>query len=102
MSKKKAGQILILAVVFKPGEEPRPYIVWNELKAFQEIVDGHIETVRINDEIVLVCDEEGRLKGKTIQHIEGIGEFAGTVFICGVDGDEFTDVPKDFARAYVR
>ena len=82
-------------LIKQPGEPWEVSDVRNTLEGFQEAVGGYIETYTVDPErgLVLICDEEGRLNGK--EHnltIEGI-EFVGTLLLCGVDGDEFTDVP---------
>ena len=49
--------------------------------------------VKIASDCAVICDEEGRLKGK--EHcckIAGV-DFVGTVVLCGVSGDEFADLP---------
>ena len=75
----------------------------NTLKALQEAVGGYIETVTLCSDLVVICDEEGRIKGKP--HCCNIGgvDFCGTVILAGVDGDEFADIPcgyGDFKRLF--
>ena len=56
---------------------------------------GYIETLTLENlhGLVLVFDEEGRIKGKEPNlTIEG-EEIVGTVVLCGRDGDEFAPVP---------
>lgn len=64
----------------------------NNLETMQTIVGGYIETVTIGD-VVAICDEDGRLKGKPYNCNWNGHELVGTVVFCGVDGDEFTDHP---------
>lgn len=64
----------------------------NTLEAFQEAVGGYIETITIFDGIVLVCDEEGALKGRTPScNVLGC-EIVGDWLLVGADEDEFTDL----------
>ena len=37
--------------------------VTNDLKSFQNIVGGYIETVTMTSDAVIICNEEGRLMG---------------------------------------
>ena len=47
-------------------------------------------------DLVVICDDEGRLKGKPwCCNISGV-DFVGTVILCGVAGEEFTDLPLDW------
>jgi len=63
----------------------------NNLHNLQNFVDGYIETVTLTPNTVLVCNEEGRLLNLPYNcTIDGI-RFYGNVFVCGVDGDEFSD-----------
>lgn len=77
----------------QPDEAPRQIFVPNELHALQELVGGYIEVVQLTQDLAIICDEEGRLKGQPFNcEIVGIG-FVGTILMVGVDGEDFTDVP---------
>ena len=71
------------------------------LEILQKHVDGWIETVTLPGGIVIICDEEGRLKGKphncTVfpQNMAARVSFAGDIIVCGADGEEFADIPID-------
>lgn len=69
----------------------------NTLEAMQAEVGGYIETVTVCSDLVIVCDEEGLLKG--LPHNTNLlgADFYGPIFFCGVKGDEFCDVPKGIA-----
>lgn len=47
----------------KAGYDPEIVDIENTLPALQDVVGGYIETVSFGKYLV-VCDEEGRLKGK--------------------------------------
>ena len=65
----------------------------NDLKTLQSIVGGYIEAVPVGDGVVVICDEEGRLKGKPYNcTINGIS-FVGTIILCGDGEEDFTDYP---------
>lgn len=66
----------------------------NELEALQQAVGGHIETVTIATDCCLIVDEEGLLKGKPVNKLAStILPIVGDALVCGVDGDEFCDIP---------
>lgn len=72
----------------------------NSLKALQEAVGGRIETVTIFENIVLICNEEGRLKNMPF-NCELLGaDFVGPILIAGIEGDEFCSLsnPKVIAK----
>lgn len=83
----------ISVLIKEPGKKPRHVAISNTLENLQKTVGGYIEVVTIASDCAVICDEEGRLKGK--EHcceIAGV-DFVGTVILCGVDGEEFTDLP---------
>lgn len=93
----------INVITKQPGQMFRTGQMKNELEALQAEVGGYIETVTFNiplinnplrhERIVVVCDEKGRLKGYEPNcRISGV-DFYGPIIICGVDGEEFADVP---------
>lgn len=70
----------------------------NDLKAIQESIGGHFETVRLIDDAVLLVDEEGLLKGLSINVIASCithRHIVGPALAVGVDGEEFCDLPDD-------
>ena len=77
-----------------PGQMPEVIDVENDGDAIRAELGGYMEAVTIAEDLVILCDEEGRLKGKAPNmKIAGVG-FVGTILIVGVDGEEFCDVPK--------
>ncbi len=85
-------------VIIKRADEPIGHktAVSNTLKNLQNHVGGHIECVPIATDLVIICNEEGRLKNLPFNcRICGIG-FVGDIIIAGVDGEEFSDVPITF------
>lgn len=90
-------------IIKEPGGVPRHVNVSDTLENLQKTVGGYIETVTLFSDLVAICDEEGRIKGKPhCCNICGV-DFCGTVILAGVDGDEFADIPcayADFKRLF--
>lgn len=90
-------------IIKEPGRVPRHVNISNTLENLQKTVGGYIETVTLCSDLVVICDEEGRIKGKPhCCNICGV-DFCGTVILAGVDGDEFADIPcgyGDFKRLF--
>jgi hypothetical protein len=76
------------------GGKARHETIKNDLQTMQKIVGGHIEAVTVKDGLVVICDEEGRLKGKPETMVFEGQIFVGDLVICGADGEEFADVPR--------
>lgn len=77
----------------------------NTLEAFQARVGGDIEAVHLNDDLVAVCNEDGKLEElpPVALLLSPDGSIAydalcGPVVICRVEGDEFTDIQPGDAR----
>lgn len=89
----------INVIIKKPGLPPHFATVRNELPYLQAVVGGYIEMVKVTTDCVIICNEEGRLMNLP-RNCELCGvDFVGTVLICGVDGEEFTDVPDGTRQA---
>lgn len=101
MSGLKENQILV--VVKEPGKEPRVEPLFdNTLEAFQKAVGGYIEAVTIADDLVVICNEEGRLLRLPINtRVAGI-TFVGTVIAVGVNGDEFASLQSSHVPTVLR
>ena len=90
------------AIRKKPGCEPELIDIDNTLAALQQEVGGYIETVSIAD-VVIICNEEGRLCGLPYNcRFVGV-DFVGTILVVGRNKDEFCDVPEaDFLIYHLR
>jgi len=84
-------------IIKEPGKAGHVIEVKNELEELQRIVGGYIEAVPLFPNLVVICNEDGRLQGLPYNcEICGI-IFVGTILLAGVDGPEFDDVPMEFA-----
>lgn len=87
---------MISALLKRPGEMPRHVNISNSLEALQKNVEGYIETVTITTDLVVICNEEGRLRNLPYNCTICGHDFVGTILIVGRDGDEFADLPVDW------
>lgn len=73
----------------KPGAAAYEQIVIeNTLESFQEQVGGYIEVHPFNgDGLVVVCDEEGKLKRKGFTAMINGQKYVGTILIAATDRD---------------
>jgi len=95
----------IKCIVKRPDEQ-FGHVTWisDSLKNLQNTVGGYIETVTLDNGVVLICNEEGKLRDMpynfTLRRMRGVvtiqNAIFGTVIACGADGDEFADIPIDF------
>lgn len=66
----------------------------NELRPLQQEVGGYLESVTLAEDVCVLCDEEGRLKGKPYNTTVCGVSFVGTVLIVGVAGEELADLTE--------
>lgn len=85
-------------VVKNVGEQAKVMEIKNELKPIQQIVEGYIEILPLSDGILMVCNEEGKLKDLPVNfelNINGHTDFiVGNVLFVGrndMDFDSLSD-----------
>lgn len=85
----------IRVLIKEPGKAAEMRTIENTLEALQKIVGGYIETVTMFADLVVICNEEGRINAMPF-NCELLGvDFFGTIILAGVDGEDFGDSPKD-------
>lgn len=87
----------INVITKRPGGKPASVWVIPSLENLRAYVGGYIETVTLADDLVVICNEEGRLMG--LPHnctICGV-DFCGDIIIAGVDDEDFAHIPLPFA-----
>ena len=80
----------------EPGKDPRTMVIPNALGMLQQLVDGYIETHTLTDGLVMIVNEEGKLKGLEPNfYVAALDDtILGTAIFCGEDGEEFTDIDE--------
>lgn len=64
----------------------------NELEDLQEYVGGYIEAHTLGRDLVVICNEEGRIDGLAPNCTVCGVDFVGPVIMCSPKGDEFSDI----------
>ena len=98
-----SGKIKVVAQ--NPGEISRIVTIPNTLEALQELVGGYIEPHHICGSLVLVMDEDGRLKGlpENVRCVQ-YGTIVGPVFITADQDEDFRSLTTEeiqTARAWL-
>lgn len=78
----------------RPGKAWEAIEVENELKPLQQEVGGYLESFTFAEDACVLCDEEGRMKGKPYNTTVCGVSFVGTVLIVGVAGEDFSDLTE--------
>lgn len=88
-----------IRVLYKPVDGPAEIrTIPNTLKAVQGLVEGYFQPVRLFGPVVVIVNEEGLVRGMKKNEFAGMRYF-GPWFVCGADGEDFTDVPDLFLDA---
>lgn len=77
-------------ILVNPGQPAVVTTLPNTLKAAQRAVGGYIECVPVESyghRALLICDEEGKLKGLAANRRVGHDVITGPFFLCDTDGD---------------
>lgn len=82
MNKKEKDLRIVLK---KVGENPEVMNIENTLEAKQKLVDGLIEVVSITNDILLICNEEGKLDNLPPNLLFDYDYIAGDCFFIGDD-----------------
>lgn len=82
-------------VVKKAGHEPEVREIKSELHEMQSIVGGYIQCVNVVDNILCVCNEEGKLMGLTPNFIFNEDVIVGDVFFCAAGEEDFESLNDD-------
>lgn len=97
----------IKVLIVEPKHTPYLAEIPNEIVVMQKIVDGYIETPSYLEDVVFICNKEGKIKGLPLhRHITGKnGEWldiiAGTFIIAGSDGKgNFTSLTDEQITKY--
>ena len=79
------------------GEVPVVVDIANELEAYKQIVGGWIETVQLNNNIIMVCNEEGKLEGlKENFYMASLHDMiVGDVFFASVEKEDFASLNEN-------
>lgn len=91
----------IKVIIVEPMKEPYSTEIENTLEGLQKVVGGYIETVYLEDDVVLVCNEEGKLMGLSGNRSLENDIIAGTFIVVGSnDEGEFVSLTEDRIRQY--
>ena len=89
-------------LLVEPGKAARPVEIKNELHEMQQIVGGLIQVLYPwEDPAAIVCNDEGKLMGLPLNRVlEDYDVIAGTFFICGIQGENFTGLTEQQMQKY--
>lgn len=91
-SPSTAKDTMISGLVYRIGSDPVTETFSNELASLQKLVDGYIESVRLFDNVCLICNEEGLIHDLPRNRLVRGEWIRGNFFVVATDGPEFTSL----------
>ena len=87
-----------IKVIIKRPDELYGHVcnISSSLENLQKIVGGYIETVHLTDDVVIICNEEGKLQNLPFNMNLHNEELVGTIIVCGIQFDELSDLEVSF------
>ena len=90
-----------MKILYKaPGEALRSMVIPNELGVMQQLVDGYIEPITLPDNLVIICNEEGKVRGMAKNfHVAALDDYIyGPALFMGADGEEFCSIKPEHEK----
>ena len=94
-------------VLVEPRKKARVVEIDHSLESMQKIVGGYIEQFRLDDEVYIICNEEGKMGGfqpnRAIWYEGELIEIIfGTFFICAApwDSENFASLSDEDAQHF--
>lgn len=92
---------MIKCLVVKPGKVPKVKEIEDKLSSYQEIVKGHIECVYPWPDVILICNEEGKILGLEPNRFIRGDLIVGTFILVGDNHDgEFRSLTEEEITTY--
>lgn len=83
----------ITVMIKEPGENWERREIDNTLRTFQGLVGGHIETVTVREDLLLIVNKDGVIQQlDPNMYMRGFW-MRGTIVAVGVKGEDFADCP---------
>lgn len=94
-------------LMVEPGKVPYAADIGEGLDAMRAAVGGDIQAVYpYDDPVALICNDDGKYMGFSLNRALRDNEgniydiVAGNFFLCGLGGENFTDLPADLMEKY--
>ena len=78
----------ISVIIKEPNKNPYSKEIPNTLESLKEIVGGHIESVTVSSNMVIICNEEGLYLNLPYNCSFCNIDFVGTIIFCGFHGEK--------------
>lgn len=90
----------IKVLIIEPNKEPYSQKIEHTLKKLQDIVDGRIDIVELEENVDLICNDEGKLMNLPFNRCVGNDVIAGTFIVAGQHKGETTSLTEEQIKKY--
>lgn len=91
----------IRAIRLEPGKAPETVEVTNTVAVWQDLIGGWVEADKaFGGDVLVLCNEDGKLIGLPENRMIDGRMFVGTVFICGHTPTRFRSLTDEQVRKY--
>ena len=93
----------IKVVIVEPHKNPTITTIKTKLENLQEAVGGLIEIIDIEDNVCILCNEEGKLTGLEGNRALGEDILVGNFYVCGSNNEgELTSLTDSQIEKYIQ
>lgn len=86
---------MIRVIVKEPGKPAEAREIENNLETLQELVGGYIEDVRIGSNLLVIVNEEGKLKHLDFNFVLGFDIICGTAVFTASEGEDLSSLTQE-------
>ena len=86
---------MIRVVTKQPGASPRTMLISNRLESLQNRVGGYIEIVSVFKDVVLICNELGKVNRMQPNFLYGFDMIVGPVVFAGTQRDKLVSLTPE-------
>ena len=90
----------IRVLIVKPNKEPYQAKIEHSLESLQEVVEGLIEIVELENNVDLICNEEGKINNLELNRLVFNDIIAGTFIITGQHKGETISLSRKQIKKY--
>lgn len=90
-----------MKILYKVPDEPlRSMVIPNDLGVMQQLVDGYIESITLPDNLIVICNEEGKIRDMAKNfHVAALDDYIyGPALFMGADGEEFCSIKPEHEK----
>ena len=93
----------IKVVIVEPHKNPTITTIKTKLENLQEAVGGLVEIIDIEDNVCILCNEEGKLRGFEGNRALGEDILVGNFYVCGSNNEgELTSLTDSQIEKYIQ